>query len=420
MKRVLAILLVLCALFSVMPMALAADAVPFADVEPNAWYADEVRWVYEKGLMDGVGGNMFSPEETVSRCMVWVVLARMDGADAEVCEPWYEAGRNWAMENGISDGTGADESITREQLVTMLWRYAGYLGVDVSAGGDGVMLSYADAVDVSEWAVPAMQLACETGILQGVTKDMLAPQGTATRAQLAAMLRRCCEQDLFPAPETTLTPVPIPTPEPPFEGIFDAETLFIGDSLTCGLVSSYLQPNGYMGEAGSMATANMRVTYFFKSWWTLRASDQNVWSVAANPEYRGMTFENAVRSSAGRYDTVYFHLGTNGSTSVTAEDYYPVLDLLLECYPKATVYVQTLADNRNGLVATDRVNGILAGVVETYHADGEERIVLLDTNAIWDADCMRSDGVHFNNEGYSRWYALLCENELASCRQSRQ
>lgn len=223
-----------------------------------------------------------------------------------------------------------------------------------------------------------------------------------------------------PTPTPTPTPTPIPTPSPSpspevpeFDGIFDAGTLFIGDSLTCGLVSAYLEPNGYMGEASSMAACNTWVTYFSEPWWPLRSMEQNGWTVAVSPEFSGMTYADAVRASAGRYDTVYFHLGTNGSAVVTAEDYYPVLDLLLECYPEATIYVQTLADNWNGLVSTDRANRIIAEVVETYNADSVERIVLLDTNSIWDAYCLRSDGVHFNDEGLGRWYEFLCENELS-------
>ncbi len=107
-------------------------------------------------------------------------------------EVWYEAGRKWAMENGISDGTMASEPITREQFATILWRYAKYKGYDVSVGEDTNILSYEDAFSISEYAIPAMQWACGAGLIEGDGVN-LTPKADATRAQAAALFQRFCE-----------------------------------------------------------------------------------------------------------------------------------------------------------------------------------------------------------------------------------
>ena len=104
----------------------------------------------------------------------------------------------WAAENGIVGGYGGglfgpEDNITREQLAAILYRYAQAKGYDVSVGEDTNILSYADALDVSEWAIPAMQWACGSGVIEGVTEATLVPGGTATRAQVATMLMRFCE-----------------------------------------------------------------------------------------------------------------------------------------------------------------------------------------------------------------------------------
>ena len=98
----------------------------------------------------------------------------------------------WAKANGVSDGTAPNANITREQLVTMLYRYAKASGKDVSVGEDTNILSYADATTVSQYAIPAMQWACGAGIVNG-SNGKLNPQNNATRAEVAAILMRFCE-----------------------------------------------------------------------------------------------------------------------------------------------------------------------------------------------------------------------------------
>ena len=167
-------------------------ALPFTDVSAGAWYFDAVSYVYVGGLMDGLSDTLFDPDGTMTRAMVWAILARVDG-ETVTGDGWIETAREWAVAEGVSDGENATDYVTREQFATMLWRYASGKGYDVSIGEDTNILSYDDFADLSEYAIPAMQWACGAGVITGVTDTTLVPQGEATRAQVAAMLMRFCE-----------------------------------------------------------------------------------------------------------------------------------------------------------------------------------------------------------------------------------
>ena len=163
----------------------------FEDVTEALWCYDAVTYVYHHGLMQGYGDNEFYPDGTVTRQQVWMILARMSGADPKS----MTAARLWAMETGISDGTDPTAYVTRQQFITMLWRYAKDMGWDVSVGEDTNILSYNDAFSVAEYAIPAMQWACGEGIIAGKTSAngmILAPKSNATRGQLATMMMRFC------------------------------------------------------------------------------------------------------------------------------------------------------------------------------------------------------------------------------------
>ena len=125
----------------------------FADVTEALWCYDEVVYVYHNNLMQGCGEDEFYPDGTVTRQQVWMILARMSGADPKS----MTAARLWAVENGVSDGTNPTAYVTRQQFVAMLWRYAKLQDWDVSVGEDTNILSYNDAFDVAEYAIPAMQ-----------------------------------------------------------------------------------------------------------------------------------------------------------------------------------------------------------------------------------------------------------------------
>ena len=165
---------------------------PFTDVKSGDWFYDAVAYVYANGLMDGTSATTFEPNANMTRAMVWAILARIDGETVTGAD-WASAARTWAMASGVSDGTDPNGPVTREQFATMLYRYAAAKGYDVSIGESTNILSYADFASISEYAIPAMQWACGSGIVTGVTDSTLAPQGTATRAQCAAMLMRFIE-----------------------------------------------------------------------------------------------------------------------------------------------------------------------------------------------------------------------------------
>ena len=143
----------------------------------------KLAYVAKHGLMTGVGNGRFNPDGAVTRAMVWTVLARMAGEDTDGGATWYSKAQIWAMETGVSDGTKPMESITREQLAAMLYRFEG------SPKVSGNLSAYPDGNTVSDWAADAMVWATETGLINGIN-GYLKPQSGATRAQLATMLMR--------------------------------------------------------------------------------------------------------------------------------------------------------------------------------------------------------------------------------------
>ena len=159
---------------------------PFTDVSAGAWYFDAVSYVYANGLMDGVSDTLFDPDGTMTRAMVWAILTRVDG-ETVTGDGWIETAREWAMANGVSDGSDPNGLVTREQFATMLWRYAGEPASSYS------LSAFSDAGSLSDWAETAMSWAVEHGIITGMTDTTLVPQGSATRAQCAAMLMRFVE-----------------------------------------------------------------------------------------------------------------------------------------------------------------------------------------------------------------------------------
>lgn len=162
----------------------------FTDVPAGSWYEEAVNYVHEKGLMNGTSSNAFSPNANTTRGMIVTILARVEGVNTNGT-PWYAAGQKWAMDNGISDGTNMPGVITREQLATILYRYAKQKGYDVSKSA--ALTAFSDADKVNGYAAEAMQWAVAEGLLQG-SNGKLNPQGSATRAQVATILMRFMEK----------------------------------------------------------------------------------------------------------------------------------------------------------------------------------------------------------------------------------
>lgn len=165
---------------------------PFADVKESAWYYEAVKYANENGLFSGVSENNFAPTNTMTRAMLWSSLARMAGEDTSGGATWYAKAQDWAKANGISDGSNPSNNITREQLVTILYRYAQQQGLAVSHAGAMGMAGYVDVDEISSYATEAMHWGVLTGLIKG-SGDSLNPKGNATRAEVASILMRYIE-----------------------------------------------------------------------------------------------------------------------------------------------------------------------------------------------------------------------------------
>ena len=181
---------------------------PFTDVKTSDWFYAAVMDVYQRGIMSGTSSTTFSPYADTTRSQLAVILWRMAGSPVvnfgldytDVPQgQWYSEAIRWAASEGIVGGYGnglfgTNDPITREQFAVMLYRFAQEQGYDVSIGENTNILSYTDAFDISEFAVPALQWACGAGIITGTGDGFLFPQGWTTRAQAAAMLVRFCQK----------------------------------------------------------------------------------------------------------------------------------------------------------------------------------------------------------------------------------
>ena len=179
---------------------------PFTDVSEKDWFYSDVMFVYENGLMLGTSKALFSPHGTATRGMMATILWRMEGSPAPKGKnsftdveagKWYADAITWTAENGIfagygKDKFGPDDPITREQLAAIFYRYADYKGYDLTVKGN--LDKFKDADKITDYAKTAMQWAVGSGLMKGKSGNLLDPQGTATRAEIAAMLHRFIEK----------------------------------------------------------------------------------------------------------------------------------------------------------------------------------------------------------------------------------
>lgn len=177
----------------------------YTDVNTEAWYHEGVDFAIENKLMVGTGADTFAPDATTTRAMVVTILYRLEGEPAVTKDikfgdvpagTWYTDAVNWAAANGIVNGYGdgkfgPDDTITREQMAAILYRYASYKGYSVSDLAN--LTGYTDAASVSEWASTAMRWAVAEGLIEGTSATTLSPSGDSTRAQVATILMRFCE-----------------------------------------------------------------------------------------------------------------------------------------------------------------------------------------------------------------------------------
>lgn len=181
------------------------SGLPFGDVKSADWFYNDVKYVYEKGMMAGTAADVFAPNATTTRAMIVTILYRLEGSPAVTgtsafvdvpAGQWYTDAVKWAAANQIVKGTSAttfapNDSITREQMAAILYRYAQYKGYDVTKKAD--LSGYSDNGQVSAYAKDALAWANAAKLINGMTNTTLVPQGNATRAQVSAILHRFCD-----------------------------------------------------------------------------------------------------------------------------------------------------------------------------------------------------------------------------------
>ena len=178
----------------------------FTDVAENNWFYEGVKYAYDNKLMNGISDTVFAPNNNVTRAMFVTVLYRIAGEPeagehnfADVAEnSWFSDAVAWASNNGIVTGTSKtafspNKEITREQMAAIIYRFAKYRDADLSVGENTNILSYDDAFEISEYAIPAFQYVCGSGVINGTTASTLSPKKNATRAQAAAIFMRTAE-----------------------------------------------------------------------------------------------------------------------------------------------------------------------------------------------------------------------------------
>ena len=189
-----------CPRTEVCPMA------AFHDLRLDAWYHDGVHWALKNGIMNGTGDQLFRPDLPASRAMLVAMLYRMEGSPREdgtlsfldVPEDgWYAGAVRWAVRYGIVTGYSAErfgpgDALSREQLVTILRRYAAYRGENVTGSAETDLDAWSDGEEIARWARESMQWAVKEGIIRGVGEDRLSPKAPASRAQIATILLRQC------------------------------------------------------------------------------------------------------------------------------------------------------------------------------------------------------------------------------------
>ena len=330
MKRKLSLALAVILTVSLFTLPAQAASQTFTDVPETHWAHDAIEYVVDEGLFAGTSETTFNPEGTMTRAMLWVVLARMDdvNTNASSGEAWYQPGLDWAVENGISDGTNPNNNITREQFAAMLYRYAENAGEDITAD-TAELNKFIDTINISSYALQPLAWAVENGIVSGTSSDTISPAGNATRAQVATMLMRYDKafnddaQSDNPSGETT-------RPE-------ETETPDVDYKLTIALMNSNLSVGDkVMADMNTIpSTAKDGLTFTFKSSdtsvATVKAYSGNSFSCEITAVGPGTTVITATDSngvSATRTITVKGNSSNPGTS--TSDDYADVKDEIIE------------------------------------------------------------------------------------------
>lgn len=330
MRRKLSLALAVILAVSLFTLPAQAADNRFTDVPETHWAHDAIEYVVDEGLFAGTSETTFNPEGTMTRAMLWVVLARMDdvNTNASSGEAWYQPGLDWAVENGISDGSNPNNNITREQFAAMLYRYAENAGEDITAD-TAELNKFIDTINISSYALQPLAWAVENGIVSGTSGDTISPAGNATRAQVATMLMRYDKafnddtQSDNPGGETT-------QPEQP-------ETPDVDYKLTIALMNSNLSVGDKVfADVNTIpATAADDLTFTFKSSdtsvVTVKASSRNDFScdiTAVGPGTAVITATDSNGMTATRTITVTGSSSNPGTS--TSDDYADVKDEIIE------------------------------------------------------------------------------------------
>lgn len=266
-RRFLSTLLVLCFVLGMVPgTAFAAGSdLPFTDVKATDWFYEAVQYAYENGIMKGTSTTTFSPDYTTDRGMIVTVLHRMEGTPSAsgalfsdvAAGKYYADAVAWASANGIvygygNDNFGPEDPITREQMATILYRYAEHKGYDTDVVGS--LSTFSDASKVSSFAVESMAWAVGSGLITGIGNNLLDPQGSATRSQMATILMRFCNEV-------------VPSNEPGNNESKD-ETYTVTFNLNYGSNGEYSSQVVKAGEKANEPSAPSRSGYTFNGWYT--------------------------------------------------------------------------------------------------------------------------------------------------------
>ena len=244
----------------------------------------------------------------------------------------------------------------------------------------------------------SMMLLCACGNTPAESKPTAAPTAIPTEATTLP-------------PETTEAPTEEPT-EPAValhsglreDGSFDEGTLFIGDSMTYGLVYSYLMANDLIGDARYMAIVGAPIQYFFYSS-VLNRDKYCIYS----PEFEGMSYDQAVASVGEEITAIYFMMGTNYSSDTNAQTYIEIVDYMMEHCPNATIYLQLIPYASSCAVQGDAVYWSIMEAYGHYAMEGIENVKLLDIKRAVGVH-LTDDGVHLTYEGQENWYKALVAN----------
>ncbi|MEG1789219.1 MAG: hypothetical protein RR230_01040 [Oscillospiraceae bacterium] len=235
------------------------------------------------------------------------------------------------------------------------------------------------------------------------------------------LLRRCTPLPAAPtpSPETETRGSPSPAPAPlnsaavkggvREDGSFSEGVLFIGDSLTYGLVQNYLIPAELIGDASYIAVSGMPLTLFFSDDMRLGTAYSNESGcVYSEPFYKLNYADSAALAGSGVSD-IYFMLGSNLSEQSTEELYVEVMDYLLEVCPNAVIHLQTVPLSTSTTVNYRMANENIRAAAQHYVDCGEPRVELLDSNLIWDESCLTAGGIHLISKGFELWYQLIVD-----------